>query len=135
MLKVFLLAALFGSGQVLAEVAVIVHPSNTATLGQDDIARIYTGKSKTFPGGQVVKPYNLAEGDAVRSEFNDKVVGRSDSAMKAYWSKLIFTGKGTPPEEVPDGATMLQKVASDPAAIGYVDGAQVNDTVRVVGRW
>ena len=52
--------------------------------------------------------------------------------MKSYWSKQIFTGKGTPPKEVGNDASVLDLVANNKNAIGYVDAAQVSDGVKVV---
>ena len=52
--------------------------------------------------------------------------------MKAYWSKLVFTGKGTPPAELANEAAVLSHVAANPDAIGYVDAASVDGSVKVV---
>jgi len=52
--------------------------------------------------------------------------------MKAYWSRLVFTGKGKPPMSVGSASEMLSAVAADSSAIGYVDASQVNDSVKVV---
>lgn len=115
-----------------AEIAVIVNPGNSSNLDTESINRIFLGKTKSFPNGQSVTPVNQKENSSVRNEFDNKVLEKSPSQMKAYWSKLIFTGKGTPPEEVGDDAAMKAKVASDASAIGYIDASAVDATVKVV---
>ena len=115
-----------------AEVAVIVHPSVADTASSKDISRIFLGKSKSLPGGQRVTPVSLAEGNAATDEFNDKVLGKSASQLKSYWSKLIFTGKGQPPSELGSDADVVAKVSSDPNSIGYVSTASVTDAVKVL---
>ncbi|QCF27085.1 phosphate ABC transporter substrate-binding protein [Hydrocarboniclastica marina] len=137
-MKTIIKASLFSimtlvTANALAEVAVIVHPGNSASLAKDDVERIYLGKVKTFPGGDAVTPLNLPEGHATRTEFDQTLVGKSPSQLKAFWSKQVFTGKGTPPDEVADAAAMKAKVSSDPSAVGYVDAADVDSSVRVVG--
>jgi hypothetical protein len=52
--------------------------------------------------------------------------------MKAYWSKIIFTGRGQPPTEVSDGAELKKRLAANAEAIGYIDASLIDDSVRVV---
>ncbi len=123
------------SGFAAAEVAVIVHPSNSASLDQAEITRLFTGRGATFSSGAKATPLNLADGVPARAEFDSKVLGKSSSQMKAYWSKLVFTGKGTPPKELASAADVKAAVAADASAIGYIDAASVDATVKVVGKF
>lgn len=133
MLKKLLLIPLLSMSFIaLANVAVIVHPSNAATLSQDDINKIFTGRAKSFSDGKAAEAVNLAEAVAVRAAFDQKALGRSSSQMKAYWSKLVFTGKGTPPKELASEQEVLDVVAKNPAAIGYVSAGAVTANVKVV---
>lgn len=129
--KLILIPALTLSFMAFANVAVIVHPSNAATLSQDDINKIFTGRAKSFTDGKAAEPVNLAEAVAVRADFDQKALGRSSSQMKAYWSKLVFTGKGTPPKELASEQEVLDAVAKNPAAIGYVSAGTVTGSVKV----
>lgn len=115
-----------------AEVVIIVHPSNAAALERSDVARIYLGKSKKFPGGGQAIPLNHKEGSATKSTFDSQVLKKSSSQLKAYWSKLVFTGKGSPPKEISSEEEILQLVASNPNFIGYVDASKVNDSVKAI---
>lgn len=122
-------------GSVFADIAVVVHPSNAAALTQEQISQIYLGRSKSFPDGKSVIVLGQKDAAAATEEFNSKVLGRSNSQMKAHWSKLIFTGKGTPPQDVEGDKEVLELVSSNPNAIGYVDKAAVTDNVKVVASY
>lgn len=125
--------ALSVSGFALAEVAVIVHPSaGFNSLTEDDISRIFLGKSKSFPAGGQAVPVNQNEGSATRDKFNEAVCKKNASQYKAYWSQLVFTGKGTPPKDAGDDAAVKAQVAANPNAIGYVDASVVDASVKVV---
>jgi ABC-type phosphate transport system substrate-binding protein len=125
--------ALSVSGFAMAEVAVIVHPSaGFSSLTEDDISRIFLGKSKSFPGGGQAVPVNQNEGSAARDKFNEAVCKKNSSQYKAYWSQLVFTGKGTPPKDIGDDAAVKAQVATNPNAIGYVDASAVDASVKVV---
>ena len=56
----------------------------------------------------------------------------SESQLKSYWSKLVFTGKGQPPRDVQTDAEMIELVAGNPNIIGYVDISSVTDKVKVL---
>lgn len=116
--------------QAVAEVAIIVHPGNTSAITKEEVQRIFLGKKNTFENGKSATPFNLTA-DSVRAEFDTRMLDKSSSELRSYWSKLVFTGKGTPPAELATPAEMIAKVATDPNAIGYVDAATVTDSVKV----
>lgn len=131
MKKLFFLGCLLFSTVANAEIAVIVHPSNANELDKNVITRIYTGKAKSFPNGEQAVPVNQADGNTTDA-FNKSVLNKSTSQLRAYWSKLIFTGKGAPPKVVDSEAEILQLVATNPNIIGYVDAGSVDGSVKVV---
>jgi ABC-type phosphate transport system substrate-binding protein len=133
--KTMTLITTFAASSATAEVAVIVHPSNAVSVDQAEITRLFTGRGTTFNNGSKATPLNLAESATTRSEFDSKVLSKSSSQMKAYWSKLVFTGKGTPPKEVTSDAEMKAIVAADATAIGYIDASAVDASVKVLAKF
>ncbi len=134
-MKRLFIASLFAtlaSGMALAEVAIIVNPANAATAGTDDIQRLFLGKTKSFPGGGDAVAFNLKEGSPAREAFNQAILNKNESQVKAYWSQLVFTGKGTPPKEAADEDEMKKWVAGNPNAIGYIDASKVDGSVKVL---
>ncbi|KAA1162336.1 phosphate ABC transporter substrate-binding protein [Pseudoalteromonas distincta] len=115
----------------LAEVAVIVNPSNANALDAETIKKIYLGKAKSFDNGNKVNPATQ-NGTAIADEFNSKVVGKSSSQLNAYWSKLVFTGKGTPPEKFDSDQAVIDFVAANDDSIGYIDSSKATDKVKVI---
>ncbi|MDZ7923856.1 MAG: phosphate ABC transporter substrate-binding protein [Marinagarivorans sp.] len=89
-------------------------------------------KKTAFEDGSKATPFYLAQGHDAVEEFNKKALGKSSSQLKAYWSKLIFTGKGTPPDALGNIDDVLARVASDPSAIAYIDAAKATKNVKVV---
>ncbi len=127
MLKNMILGAvMLCSFSALANIVVIVNPANSSSVNADEIVRIYTGRSNAF------NAVNLAESVPLRAQFDEKGVGRTSAQLKAHWSKLVFTGKGTPPAELSSEEAVLEFVANNPQAIGYVSVGKVTDAVKVV---
>jgi ABC-type phosphate transport system substrate-binding protein len=115
-----------------AEVVLVVHPSNSADLNKKLVQRIFLGKEKKFSTGQEAIPINQVPNSASRSSFDSDTLGRSSTQVAAYWSKLVFTGKGIPPKEVTSDAEVLALVAGNQNAVGYVDSSAVNDSVKTI---
>jgi ABC-type phosphate transport system substrate-binding protein len=113
-------------------VAVVSAKSPITALDKSQVADLFLGKTSRFPNGSLAVPIDQAEGLAVRDEFYDKVLGRTAAQMKAYWSKIIFTGRGQPPPSVSNDIEMKKRVSENPAAIGYIDRSLVDNSVRVL---
>ena len=56
--------------------------------------------------------------------FAQTVHGRSGSAVKSYWQKRLFSGRGVPPPEMGSNAEVVAYVERNPGAIGYVRAGQ-----------
>lgn len=113
-------------------VAVIVHPSNTSDFDQSIIKKMYLGKKKVFSNGRTAILLAAGESDPVMTEFNEKVMEKANSQIKAYWSKIIFTGKGEPPQEMNSASEVISSVSTNPDCMGYIDSSAVTDAVKVI---
>lgn len=131
--KTFISLALLASAQLAQaeHVIVVSAKSSVGTLTKDQIADLYLGNSKEFPGGGQALPLLLASG-SVRSEFFEKVLGKKEAQAKAIWSRLVFSGKGSAPREVGDSAEILKLIAANPNCIGIMEKSAVNSSVKVV---
>ena len=115
-----------------ADVAIVVHPSNTSTFDKSMIKRIFLGKRKTFSNGRSAILLSAPPKSTATSEFNKRVIGKSRNQVNAYWSKMIFTGKGSPPQEMPSTSEIISAVSANPDAIGYIDASAVTADVKTV---
>jgi len=120
---------------VHAEVAIIVHPSNTNSLNSSEISRIFLGKKRSFPDGSEAIAVDQKEGSPSRNSFVTNVLKKSGQQMKAYWAQLLFTGKGRPPKEVGEDGDVKRLISQNPALIGYIDSSKADDSVKVVHKF
>ena len=118
---------------VHAEVVVIVSANSPiASLTAEQTARIFLGKTTSFPDDGQAVPIDQVEGNAMRDEFYAKVIHKNSTQLSAYWAKVIFTGDGRPPVELESNVAVRRAVAKDRNAIGYIDKRYVNRSVRVI---
>jgi ABC-type phosphate transport system substrate-binding protein len=129
----FVFAALRCAGAGAADVVAVVSAKSRVTaLNADQVADIFLGKTSHFPDGTQATPVDQSEDSPARERFYAQFTGKSPAQVKAYWSKMIFTGRGQPPRQVPSNTDAKKYVAQNPNAIGYIDVSQVDDSVRVV---
>ena len=123
----------FGSAGTSAEVVAVVAASNpVSTLSRSQIADIFLGRMIRFPDGREVVPVDQVENSAAREAFYLKFADKSPAQIKAFWSRIIFTGRGQPPPEVSNGVEVKKFIAKHPDAIGYIEQKLVDDSVKVV---
>ena len=128
MKKLISIIALSVCSVVTAQAAVVVIGApGAADISVSDAKKMFLGK-----GSSSAVVYELAEGNATRSEFHSVVTRKSDSQLKAFWSKQVFTGKGNPPATVNSAAAMKAAITSNPKAVGYIDEADVDASVKVI---
>ena len=116
-----------------AELVVIVSARSAVTsLRPDQVADIFLAKTGRFPGGEPAVALDLPLGAPLRNEFYSTMAAKSPAMMKAYWTKMVFTGRGQPPRELSNSAAVRRMVADNPAMIGYIDSAALDASVKAV---
>lgn len=120
------------SSYSFADVAVIVNADNANSLTESQVRSIFLSKTKAFPDGKEAKVYSLKDEETTNDLFNSKVLKKSQSSLNSYWARMLFSSKGFPPYEIAGNETMLQQVANNKAAIGYIDSKYANGSVKVL---
>lgn len=98
----------------------------------DQVANIFLGRTNALPSGAAADPVDQPEGSDIRRIFYTDVTGKNFDQVKANWSRLVFTGKATPPKEVIDSTAVKKFVSNNPNAIGYIEIGAVDASVKVV---
>ncbi len=112
-------------------VIVVSAKSSVSSMTKEQVADLYLGNTKEFPGGGIALPL-LPNSGATRTEFFDKVLGKNEAQAKAIWSRLVFSGKGSAPRDVADSAETVKLIAANPSCIGVIEKSAVNSSVKVV---
>lgn len=132
LITIGLIVYLSGAAVRAEVVAVVANVSPITALSQTQLIDIFLGKRTRFPDGSSAVPIDQIEGSPTRHEFYAKFAAMSPAQIKAYWSKIIFTGRGQPPKAVANSVEAKKLVLTDLNAISYIDLTMVDDSVRVV---
>jgi len=104
---------------------IVVNKSNPVkTVDIEQIKKIFLKKMTKWEDGSKIYPVDLNETSSVRKKFTKTVHKKSVSAIKAYWQKQIFTGRGVPPPEKANDKELLEYVGKNEGSIGYVSKAR-----------
>lgn len=113
---------------------VVVNDANaTESMTRAEVAKLFLRKIAKWDNGSKVLPVDQPPSSSVRGSFSMEVHGRSVSAVKSYWQKMIFSGKSAPPLELEGDSSILDYVRENPGAIGYVSaGSVAGEGVKVL---
>jgi ABC-type phosphate transport system substrate-binding protein len=116
-----------------SDVIVVVSVKNpVVSLSKNQALDIFLGKAARFPDGAPAMAIDQVEGSESRNAFYISAAGKSPAQLKAYWSKIIFTGRGQPPREVANDDGVRKFLAANPGAIGYMDRSSMDVSVKAV---
>jgi len=133
-LHVFLLVAAsqMFSGYAAAQVMVIANPSvKSGEISKGDLQDVFMGSATKLSDGSRVIPVLLKEG-GTNDQFLSTYIGKDNSAFRMSWRSLVMTGQASMPKTVDSEAAVVEYVAHNAGAIGYVGKATPHEGVKVL---
>jgi hypothetical protein len=110
-----------------AEIVVVVGAkAGKGPMTNEQVTDIFLGRDNSM------EPVDLSDSTGLRNDFYTKVTGKDAAQVKSLWTKLIFTGKATPPEIASSAADVKSKLAASGKSIGYLNKSDVDSSVKVV---
>lgn len=132
-LKFLFLFCSFWAGNVFADIAVVVNSQNQVTnLEKMEITDLFLGRYIAFPNNVMALPFDLPPQNPIRKKFYEYISGKSVAQINAYWAKLIFSGRATPPRVAPGEKEVIQMVLNNKNAIAYLDSKNVPPELKIV---
>jgi ABC-type phosphate transport system substrate-binding protein len=114
------LLSLAGASHARAQVVVIANNSVSASeISRAELRDLFTGAASTIKGSGEISPVLLKDGSA-HQEFLSQYVGKSDSAFRAGWRSLLFSGQSAMPKTFSSDADVVDYVSRTRGAVGYI---------------
>ncbi len=113
--------ALAWAGTAHAEPLAIVsaRADGIAALDRETAEQLFLGRRTTLANGRAVTLIDLPAG-AERDRFYLQLTRKNPSQIRAYWSRLVFTGRAQPPGEAAGIDDARRLVLAAPGAITYL---------------
>ncbi len=102
---------------------VVVNASNPiSSVTRAELSAIYLKRLRKWPGRREdITPVEQPAKSRLREYFSRSIHGKSVAYVTRYWQRLIFAGRGIPPDEAASSAVVLQFVKTHRGAVGYVE--------------
>jgi ABC-type phosphate transport system substrate-binding protein len=115
------------------EVVVIANPNVPyKEITANALRGIFGMRLRTWPNGSRITVFVLNDSSSETAYFAKRVLGIFPHQLRVAWDRLVYSGTGQAPFEVPSEAEMRTKIASTTDAIGYLSVEMVDDSVRVL---
>lgn len=125
--------ALLFSQPTLAEVVVVSRVQGGAEhLNHEEVTNIFMGRFRTLPSGKPAQPIDQPAGSASRINFYQRLVNKDPASINAYWSRLYFSGKASPPLQTSSQTEVIERLLAQPGAIGYIERSQLDNRLRII---
>jgi hypothetical protein len=124
-----------GLGHAIAEdVAIIVNKSNPVeNLTLVDARKLILAEQAQWSNGKPVMVLLRAAGTPERQTTLQVICGMNETEFTQHFLHASFNGgTATPPKSLGAAAVLRQLVTAVAGAIGFVNAADVNDSVKVV---
>ena len=128
-------ASLISAAAVTAQAETVVVAGRSTAVEQitvNQLEDIWLRKKNSLPDGSPVSVVDQAVGSKIRDDFYEKVTHKSPTQVKAFWTRLIFTGKGSAPKTLRDDNEVKRWVSENAGGLGYIDKASLDDSVKVL---
>jgi ABC-type phosphate transport system substrate-binding protein len=111
---------------------IVVNASNSiSSMTGDEVSELFLKKVTKWQDGQKVLPVDLPDTSSIRQDFSEEVHGKKIQAVKAYWQRKIFSGRGVPPSQRSSDREVLLYVQEHVGAIGYVSASATESEYKV----
>lgn len=133
LLRLLFVPTIAWAGSAQADLVLIANAAITEkAISREEAINIYMGRLRQFPSGAVAEPLDLPSGGTEKALFYRLLVNKDLSDIEAYWARLVFSGRASPPRKVDSLAEAIDRVAKDPNVIAYVDRALVDKRVKII---
>jgi ABC-type phosphate transport system substrate-binding protein len=108
-------ASIFAA-QANAQAVVIANPSvKSSDVSKSDLRDVFTGAASSF-----------------NDEFLASYVGKNEVAFRAGWRSLVFSGQASMPKSFDSDSAVVEYVAHNAGAVGYIGKSSAHDGVKVL---
>lgn len=116
-----------------AEVVVAVRSdSEIGSLSRNEVINIFLGRWRQLPSGQQARPLDQPVQSFERQAFYQTLINKSVAEINAYWARLLFTGRVSPPATMDSPEKTVEELLRNPNAIAYLERSRLDRRLRVV---
>ena len=99
---------------------VVNQNAELTTLSQKQVLSLFLGRAQFLPSGSRVKTIDYPVDSKVRADFYQSLTGKNIADIDAYWARLRYSGRASPPQPLADSNAIMAMVRQQEAALAYL---------------
>ena len=116
---------------VVTATEVVVNKSvSTSGYSKADIRAIFTMQKRRWSNNKQIKVYTLPDNNPLHKDFVKNNLNMLTYHVRKVWDRMTFSGTGTAPVELESEQDMIDKIATTPDSIGYINSRPDNENIR-----
>lgn len=105
---------------------------DTQQLNRDTARAIFAMRQRTWPDGQAARVFVLGNDHPVHARFAKENLTVYPHQLQLAWDRMVFSGTGQAPNRVTTQSEMLERIATTPGALGYLEKEYLDDRIQVI---
>ena len=118
----------------LAAAQIVIVTSADGRIGElsrQQAEQLYLGRTRSLPDGTPVALAHQPPG-RLRDRIKEQHTRKNPSQIRAYWSRMVFTGRALPPQQAENVRELGARLMTDPNLIGYLSAADADPRLKVL---
>ncbi len=126
---------IFMCPNVLAQNIIVIGNQSVpeASVDNEWVKNVYLGNITKWSNNDPIVLSVINDND-IHSKFLKKYLNRKPSQFTAIWRNMMFTGKGKMPKTLDSKQEMLDFVANNKGAVGYIVSGVNTETIKIINR-
>lgn len=101
-------------------IVIVSGQSGIANLTQKQVMSLFLGRSRYLPDGDRVTALDHPIESEIRARFYRALTGKNISDIDAYWARLKYSGRATPPLPVETSEEIIEILSQEKGVIAYL---------------
>lgn len=99
---------------------VVNENADLTALSHKQVLSLFLGRAQFLPTGSRVKTIDFPVDSKVRADFYQSLTGKNIADIDAYWARLRYSGRASPPQPLADSSEIMEMVRQQEAALAYL---------------
>lgn len=109
-----------GGSVALSWLVVVNQDSGLTRLSQKQVMSLFLGRAQFLPTGPRAKTFDHPIDSPMRASFYQSLTGKHIRDIDAYWARLKYSGRASPPQALESVEEIIKKVSEQKGALSYL---------------
>ena len=111
---------------------VINYQNKQTSISKNGLSAIFKMRLRVWNDDTPVIVYVLSDDNPIHKRFSKQILNVFPHQLRRAWNKAVFSGSGQAPIQLDSKKDMVNKIATTPGAIGYLNKDDITDKIKIL---